>query len=80
MRDLGGDMVAPEFLWQGPIYGCANLPINNGGTFLEYYGSSMYYVWLQPSYGCAVQKYSCATYLCHGEIWLHHILPCRHRN
>ncbi len=26
---LGGDMVVPEFLWQGPIYGCANLPINN---------------------------------------------------
>jgi hypothetical protein len=29
MQDLGGDMVAPDFLWQGPIYGCANLPINN---------------------------------------------------
>jgi hypothetical protein len=29
MQDLGGDMVALEFLWRGPIYGCANLPIDN---------------------------------------------------
>ncbi len=62
MRDLGGDMVAPEFLWRGPIYGWANLPINNMVAFLEYYGSSMYYVLLRPYYGCAIQK-----------IWLHHI-------
>ncbi len=28
MQDLGRDMVAPEFLWWGPIYGCTNLPID----------------------------------------------------
>jgi hypothetical protein len=27
-RDLGRDMIAPEFLWRGPIYGCTNLPID----------------------------------------------------
>ncbi len=27
-RDLSRNMVAPEFLWRGPNYGCANLPID----------------------------------------------------
>jgi hypothetical protein len=28
MQDLSRNMVAPEFLWWGPIYDCTNLPID----------------------------------------------------
>jgi hypothetical protein len=37
-------MVAPEFLWRGPIYGCANLPI---GQLPKKYCSTI----VQPTYG-----------------------------
>jgi hypothetical protein len=74
MRDLGGDMVAPEFLWRGPIYGCANLPIDN---MVAYFWNIMVVVCIM--YGCdpimvapfkntvaphicSVVKYGCVTY------------------
>ncbi len=73
-RDLGGDMVAPEFLWQGPIYGCANLPINN---MVAHFWNIMVVVCIMygcdpimvaPSKNkvaphiCAMVKYGCITY------------------
>ncbi len=74
MRDLGGDMFAPEFLWWGPIYGCTNLPINN---MVAHFWNIMVGVCIM--YGCNtimvapskntiaqhiwdVVKYGCATY------------------
>jgi hypothetical protein len=73
-RDLGGDMVAPEFLWRGPIYGCANLPINN---MIAHFWNIMVVVCIMygcdPIMGapskntvaphiCTVVKYGCVTY------------------
>ncbi len=74
MRDLGGDMVAPEFLWWGPIYGCAILHINNMVAkfwnimvvvFIEY-GCNPILVATSKNmvapHICAVVKYGCVTY------------------
>jgi hypothetical protein len=73
MRELGNDMVAPEFLWRGAIYGCANLPIDNmvAHFWNMVVGSSMYGcdpIMVAPSENlvaphiCAVVKYGCITY------------------
>ncbi len=73
MRESGNDMVAPEFLWRGAIYGCANLPINNmvAHFWNMVVGSSMYGcnpIMVAPSENtsapriCAVVKYGCITY------------------
>ncbi len=72
-QELGNDMVVPEFLWRGAIYGCANLPINN--MVVHFWnmviGSSMYgcdpiMVALSENtvapHICAVVKYDCITY------------------
>jgi hypothetical protein len=38
-RDLSRNIVAPEFSWRGPIYGCTNLPIDqppkNGSAIIQ---------------------------------------------
>ncbi len=67
-------MVAPEFLWQGPICGCANLPINN---IVAHFWNIMVEVYIMygcdpnmvaPSKNmvaphiCTVVKYGCVTY------------------
>jgi hypothetical protein len=67
-------MVAPEFLWQGLIYGCANLPIDN---MVAHFWNIMLVVciiygcnpiMIVPSENtvaphiCAVVKYGCITY------------------
>jgi hypothetical protein len=62
MQDLGGDMVAPEFLWRGPIYGCANLPIDN---MAAYFSNIMIVVCIM--YGCD------PLWLLHPKIRLRHI-------
>jgi hypothetical protein len=74
MQDLGGKMVAPEFLWRGPIYGCANLPINN---MVAHFRNIMVVVCIVNGCNpilvalsentvaphiCAVVKYGCITY------------------
>ncbi len=74
MQDLGGGMVAPEFLWQGPIYGCTNLPIDN---MVAHFWNIMEVVCIMygcdhivvaPSKNtvaphiCTVMKYGCVTY------------------
>ncbi len=74
MRDLGGGMVAPKFLWWGPIYGCANLPINN---MVAHFWNIMVVVCIMygcnpimvaPSENtdlphiCTMVKYGCVTY------------------
>jgi hypothetical protein len=72
-RELGNDMVAPEFLWRGAIYGCANLPINNmvAHFWNMVVGSSMYGcnpIMVAPSENtvaphiCTIMKYGCITY------------------
>ncbi len=48
MRDLSRNMVA-QFLWRGPIYGCANLPTDQPP---KKYGSAI----IQPTY---VPLYKC---------------------
>jgi hypothetical protein len=71
--ELVNDMVAPEFLLRGAIYGCANLPINNmvAHFWNMVVGSSMYgcdTIMVTPSENmvaphiCAVVKNGCITY------------------
>jgi hypothetical protein len=50
--DLSRNMVAPEFLWQGPIYACANLPIDPLINRQNIYGPAI----VQPTY---VPLYKC---------------------
>ena len=72
-RELGNDMVVPEFLWRGVIYGCANLPIDN--MVVHFWnmvvGSSKYGcnpIMVAPSENtvaphiCTIVKYGCITY------------------
>ncbi len=72
-RELGNDMVAPEFLWSGAIYGCTNLPIDNmvAHFWNMVVGSSMYgcdpiMVALSENtvgpHTCTIVKYGCITY------------------
>ncbi len=72
-QELGNDMVAPEFLWRGPIYGCADLHIDK--MVVHFWnmvvGGSMYgcdLIMVAPSENtvaphiCAIVKYGCITY------------------
>jgi hypothetical protein len=73
-QDLGGDMVAQEFLWRGPIYGCVYLPINN---MVAHFWNIMVVVCIMYGWDpimvalskitvaphiCTVVKYGCVTY------------------